>query len=90
MAKTPKLAEIAERILAHLKRIEKDLKLNPRRRPGGLLDYYNVNCFPAGARIEIVYVSYQGWSYISKVEALAYLAWLDAGNVGKHWEVPGG
>ena len=34
----------------------------------------------------MTYVSYQGEASLKKAEAEAYLAWLDAGNVGRHYE----
>ena len=79
-----KLAEIAKGIYGHLKRFESDPVINReneyRRRP-----YYFPNCWAAGSRIGVKYVSFQGHSTIKKREALAYLVWLNSGNVGKHW-----
>ncbi len=82
-----KLGEIAKRILAHLQRFEADAKINKPVDHGGmrLKPYYCVNAYHAGSRIAIQYVSYQGSTCLSRDEALRYLAWLDAGNVGKHW-----
>jgi hypothetical protein len=84
----PKLGEVADRIYSHLKRIESDPILNPRiGGKNGTPVYWNVNARAAGSRVGITYVSYQGERTLTKQEALAYLAWLDAGNVGKHWKV---
>jgi hypothetical protein len=33
-----------------------------------------------------VYINFQYHSKLSKRDALGYLAWLDAGGVGRHWE----
>jgi hypothetical protein len=35
-----------------------------------------------------VYISHQGECFLKRAEAEKYLAWLDAGNVGKHYGVP--
>jgi hypothetical protein len=81
--------EIAARIDVHLKRFEADQEINIERRCEGLTTkkYYKPSAYPAGQYVAVSYSSYQGVSSLSKLEALAYLAWLDAGNVGKHWEV---
>lgn len=83
-----KLAEIAARINAHLKRIETDPKLNPwdRGKVGGTKPYYCSSACAAGRYVLVVYIVYQGYSALTKDAALAYLAWLDAGNVGRHYE----
>lgn len=86
VARQPKLAEIAERIYAHLKRIEADPKLNLKQH-GGTSAYWCVNTWRGGSRVFVKYVAYQSKSSLTREEALAYLAWLDAGNVGKHWEI---
>ena len=82
-----KLKEIAERINVHLKRIEHDPTLNPEDRKFRTRPYYYAGAWVGGSRIGLKYVSYQGESHISKTEAEQYLAWLDAGNVGKYWEM---
>lgn len=86
------LATIAARIDAHLKRMERDevrnLDLIPataKHREQHLSHFYMANCWYAGgAKIRIAYITYQGSRCITRDEALAYLAWLDAGNYGKH------
>lgn len=80
-----KNVEIAERIRTHLKRFEADLSINKRNR--NLLAYWNSGAAASGRFVYVQYISYQGKSALSKTEALLYLAWLDAGNVGKHWEL---
>jgi hypothetical protein len=87
MSKEPKLAEVAARISAHLKRFEADPTINaPRPRHGDTRRYYHTNTRVAGARVAVTYITYQGASNLTKSEALAYLVWLDAGNVGRHYE----
>ncbi len=76
-----KLEESAQRILAHLQRFEADPTIDARA-----ASYYCVNAYVAGSRIGVTYVSFQGRSCLTKAEALAYLAWLDAGHVGRHYE----
>lgn len=82
----PNLAEVAARIAAHLKRFETDPLINVWKngRVGGTRPYFWATARAAGSRVAVQYISYQGWSTLTKVEALAYLAWLDAGNVGRH------
>lgn len=77
-----KLAEVAARINAHLKRFQYDPTINVRPK-GGILPYY----FPgadAGTRyVRIWYVTFQGEAAkLTRAEAEAYLAWLDRGGVG--------
>ena len=84
-----RLKEIAERINAHLKRFEADKEINKRdnRRGMNLQRFWDAGCWwiPGSTRINVIYVSYQGSTTISKGEALTYLEWLDAGNVGQHY-----
>lgn len=84
------LKEIAEKISAHLARWERDPKVNPRdpyttMKPG-MVHLYSSGAFPAGNRVAIRYVSYQHLSKLKKADAEAYLAWIDAGNIGRHYE----
>jgi hypothetical protein len=80
-----KLDEIASRISAHLKRFEGDPKTNIDRSGRGLFDYYGAHATRAGSYVSVTYISYQGSRTLRKDEALAYLAWLDAGGVGTHY-----
>lgn len=83
----PSMKQIAGRIDAHLRRIEADPKLNKRLWPGK--DFrllFMSGCCAGGSRISVCYVSYQGRSSLTRDEATRYLAWLDAGNVGRHQE----
>ena len=81
----PKLAEIADRINAHLKRMEAE-----QGRPMKMEDtrFFQAVAYPAGSKVGVSYISFQGASMLTKAEALAYLEWLDAGNAGKHYLVP--
>lgn len=79
-----KLDEIAEKIRAHLKRFEADPVINAinvwKTHP-----YYHANAYRAGSRVAVTYISYQHTSNLKREDALEYLAWLDAGNVGRHY-----
>jgi hypothetical protein len=88
-----KLDEIAKRINAHLKRFESDPVINAdkvhtnlRGQESRLKPYYCAGAAASGRYVFVMYVAYQGEIHLTKDEALRYLAWLDAGNVGKHWE----
>lgn len=83
-------SELAERIHAHLRLMEADPVLNAPR-PAGFLrlsPFYQAQAVAVGGRVHVQYVSYQGDSPLRLAEAERYLAWLDAGNKGKHFEVP--
>ena len=92
------LKTLATRIGEHLRRFERDPKINVRHRydreagewredPNGVGDYYMANAHSNGRRVSVVYISYQGPSKLTRDRAVAYLAWLDAGNVGKHFDM---
>lgn len=78
--------EIAEKIYAHLKRFEADSSINQKHR--GLSSYWSVGASASGRYVYVQYIAYQGSSALSKAEALAYLTWLDGGNVGRHYKAP--
>ena len=80
-----KLADIAYRINAHLKRFEADPKIN--RRDDGGVRYWVPYSWHAGSYVGVRYVNYQGDYFLTKAEALRYLAWLNAGNVGTHYKM---
>jgi hypothetical protein len=87
--KPPTLAVIAERIAAHLWQFEADPVLRETQNISGprVRLYHQPFAKAAGGRVRIGYVSYHHDDVcIYKGQALAYLAWLDAGNVGRHWE----
>jgi hypothetical protein len=100
-AKAPRKSEIAavlgQKINAHLKRIESDPVLNPGRRldkeqktwvldERGTRAFYGAGSAGDRHRVRVLYVTYQSTSYLAIEEAEKYLAWLDAGNVGRHVE----
>jgi hypothetical protein len=78
--------EIAERISEHLKRFEADPVINAYREGTTLSPYYNARAYHAGRWVRVTYISFQGSISLSKQEALDYLEWLDAGNVGRHFD----
>lgn len=81
---TMTLTEIAQRINAHLKRFEADPFVNaPDAR--GLRHYYNAGARRGGKWVMVRYISYHGWSNLSREQAADYLAALDAGFVGTHY-----
>lgn len=84
-----KLKEIASRINAHLKRFEADPEINKNTKPdrSGLSDYYHAGSGASGSRVFVTYIIYQGSSSLKKADAEKYLAWLDDGNVGRHYSV---
>jgi len=95
--KTEVAAALGQKIDAHLKRIEGDPALNPRRRfdkereewvldPRGVPAYYRAGAAGDRHRVWVIYVTYQGGSYMSIEDAEKYLAWLEAGNVGRHFK----
>ena len=81
------LTAIANRINAHLKRFECDKKINLPIESGGMktLRYFGAGATVSGRYVAIHYLSYQGSTTLNRRDAAAYLAWLDAGNVGTHW-----
>lgn len=79
-----KLQEIADRINDLLRKFEGDPAINIVNRYG-TRTYFRPSAFAAGSKVKITYISYQGASCLSRAEALKYLQWLEAGNVGKHW-----
>lgn len=94
--KTEIAAQLGQKIDAHLKRIENDPVLNPGHRydkerkervldPMGVRSFYGAGAKGDRFRVWVIYVSYQGGSYMSIEDAQKYLAWLDVGNVGHHF-----
>lgn len=94
--KTEVASQLGRRIDAHLRRIEADPALNPSQRydperkawvsdSTGVRSYYGARALGDRHRVWVIYVNYQGGSYMSIEDAEKYLAWLDAGNVGHHF-----
>lgn len=97
VTKTEVADQIAQRINVHLKRFERDPKINPGKRYSeakkkwvsdamGVHDYYGAGARGDRHRVWVKYVTYQGGSHLSIEDAEKYLVWLDAGNVGRHYE----
>jgi hypothetical protein len=86
-AKAKKLSEVADAIWAYLRRFEKDPIINAARPDfGGTTPYYNAFAQAGGRFVYVTYITYQGSRHLTRDEAVRYLAWLDAGNVGHHHE----
>lgn len=81
-----KLKEIADRIDAHLKRFERDPKINKDRSGNGLHDYFWAGAHVAGRYVGVCYISYQGSRNLTKDDAIRYLNALDNGFEGGHYE----
>lgn len=95
--KTEIARDLAEKIDAHLQRFEKDNKVNWSRRwdkttehwvsdPNGVRPYYGARAVGNRHRVWVIYVTFQSGSYLSIEDAEKYLAWLDDGNEGRHYE----
>ena len=78
--------EITARIKEHLRRFEADSKIN-KRDSNGMLPFWHSGCWVGGRWLFVLYVSYQGASHLTTAQAEEYLAWLDAGNVGTHYQM---
>ena len=84
-AKPPRLTDLAAAISAHLKRIEASPKLNRAKwGPDRRMLYGAVAC-QGGRFVRVVYIGYHGATSLTRDEAAAYLAWLDAGGLGTHY-----
>lgn len=81
-SKPETLTRIAERIREHLKRFEADSK-----REGHLSPFCVPSAHRAGRCVRVSYRRFQRFTSLTREEAEAYLRWLDAGNVGTHWEM---
>jgi hypothetical protein len=85
-AKPIPLVDIAARINAHLKRFEHDRKINAPDPKYRTVPYYFAGAYSTGKSVAVTYISYQHTSKLKREDALLYLVWLDAGNVGTHYE----
>ena len=83
--KEPTLTEIAARIDAHLKRFEADPVIDIMA-SDGLPLFYHAAAVQVGGFVSLTYRLYQNGARIRRDRALAYLEWLDAGNIGKHYD----
>lgn len=78
------LDEIAGRISKHLFRFERDRTVNEPNPANGIHPYYYARAERAGRYIAVTYVKFHARAHLTRGEAAAYLAALDAGYVGKH------
>lgn len=78
-----KLTETAAKIDAYLRLMEVDSKRNKRPNGEGVR-FWNAGALRGGRFVMVCYIRYQGWRSLTREEAERYLAWLDAGNYGKH------
>lgn len=83
------MTEIAERINAHLRRLE--VAEWKRRTAEGTVNELGASFYYAGAsrqgnRVSVRYITYQGSDNLTREEALHYLAGLNAGFEGRHFE----
>ena len=88
--KKPTLDDIASRINTYLKKFESDKKINKKGKTVGgmkLSRYWQAFAVRSGRFVSVTYIAYQGPSHLTRQEAEKYLAWLDAGNVGTHYQV---
>ena len=82
-----KAPEIGERIGAHLKRFAADPAINaPQLMRNGmrLEPFFEPGAYGKGRLVYVRYKLNHGFEHLSRVDGARYLAWLDAGNVGKH------
>ena len=80
-----KMKELGDRIEAHLKRFESDPAINVVNLESRSRDYYYAYTVSGRKYIRIRYILYHPEYTLTREEAEAYLAWLDAGNVGQHY-----
>jgi hypothetical protein len=82
------ITQIAAKIDAHLKRWQADPAINKtiHQREMRLKTFCMAGCHRAGRFIQITYVSYIGHHSLVKFQAEKYLEWIEAGNVGYHWD----
>jgi hypothetical protein len=81
------MADLAKAIAKHLRRFEADPKVNVPKNGGQLRPFYLARAwYPGGRYVGVGYISFQPGTFLDREQAARYLAWLDAGNVGKHWD----
>jgi hypothetical protein len=78
------LREIAEALRAHLERMEGNPSINTVMH--GAKRFYYASAWVAGRYVGVRYISYQGNSNLTRADAECYLAWLDGGGEGRHYE----
>ncbi len=86
------LTETAKRIARHLVRfaatpsVASKSWIDSKGEKRELTLFWHPVCYRAGSRAMVKYVTYQYESSMTKAEAEQYLAWLDDGNVGRHYD----
>ena len=79
-------------------RFEHDPRINVKGKDLGgdwFLPYLGANAHPSSYQhnpgaVTVTYIAHQrDRKVISRADAEKYLAWLDAGNIGKHYQCPG-
>jgi len=83
-AKPLSLTEIAKRISVHLHRFERDPEINTVHIQSGVRRFFCAGAYRGGRYVRVIYISYQGGSSLTREQAEHYLAWLDAGGIGRH------
>lgn len=83
-----KLGQLAGEIATYLQKFEHDPTVNTRNKYG-TMPYYNTHAWVAGRYVQLRYISYQHTYSLEKRDAIKYLEWLRAGNIGRHTHVPG-
>lgn len=78
---------LASRITQHLRRFEADHEINEPDPKYRTVPYYYAGAYRVGRYIRVVYISYQSKNTLTFDTAEKYADWLDAGNVGKHWNM---
>lgn len=78
--------ELAARISAHLKRWEADSTINTKDAKYGTSRFYRAGAYSHGGWVTVTYVGYQGQTSLRKADAERYLAKIEAGFVGRHFE----
>lgn len=78
-----KIKEVADRIHAHLMRLE----VENCPADGELPRFYHACAYRAGRFVGVIYVSYQGSYNLPLGLAVEYLEALDAGYDGKHFNL---
>ncbi len=90
------LTDIAKAIDAHLRRFEADPQINAERHYESPITgqreiagrpYYRAGAWRGGRYVMVKYISFQNAAALTREQAEAYLAWLDAGNVGRHYKM---
>jgi hypothetical protein len=81
------MQELADRIDAHLLRLEGDPGFNLVHASTGTSRFYGARCwYFGGSYVAVRYVVYQGITNIRRADAESYLAGLDAGFQGNHFD----